>query len=54
MKKGFTDWLHQASPDIICLQEIKAMENQVAVEAIEKAGYPFDIGSAPKKKAIVV
>ena len=30
MKKGFTDWLHQASPDVICLQEIKAMEDQVA------------------------
>ena len=50
MKKGFTDWLHQASPDIICLQEIKAMENQVAVEAIEKAGYPYRYWFSAQKK----
>lgn len=52
MKKGFTDWLHQASPDIICLQEIKAMENQVAVEAIEKAGYPYRYWFSAQKKRL--
>ena len=36
MKKGLTEWLQQANPDVICLQETKAMEDQVAVEEIEK------------------
>ena len=31
MKKGLVDWLQQAAPDVICLQEIKAMEEQVDV-----------------------
>ena len=30
--KGFLDWLQAANPDIICLQEIKAMESQVPTE----------------------
>jgi exonuclease III len=26
IKKGFIDWLQQADPDVICLQEIKASQ----------------------------
>ena len=43
MKKGLTEWLQQANPDIICLQETKAMEDQVAVEEIEKAGLSISL-----------
>jgi exodeoxyribonuclease-3 len=50
MKKGLTEWLQQANPDIICLQETKAMEDQVAVEEIEKAGYPFHYWFSAQKK----
>lgn len=28
-RKGFTDWVSQSNPDIICLQELRAMEHQV-------------------------
>ena len=50
MKKGFTDWLQQANPDVICLQEIKAMKEQVDVEAIEQAGYPYHYWFSAQKK----
>ena len=50
MKKGLVDWLQQAAPDVICLQEIKAMEEQVDVEAIEQAGYPYHYWFSAQKK----
>ena len=50
MKKGFAEWLQQADPDVICLQEIKALEEQVDVEAIEKAGYPYHYWFSAQKK----
>jgi len=28
-RKGFTDWLDKSKPDIICLQELKALEHQI-------------------------
>ncbi len=38
-KKGFLDWLKQADADIVCLQEIKAKEEQVPVELLSLTGY---------------
>lgn len=32
-------WLKQSSPDVVCLQELKAPEEKFPVEAINKAGY---------------
>ncbi|HEX9152340.1 MAG TPA: endonuclease/exonuclease/phosphatase family protein, partial [Flavobacterium sp.] len=37
ISKGFIDWLQHANPDVICLQEIKATEDQIPVDAIAKA-----------------
>lgn len=48
--KGFLDWLQAANPDIICLQEIKALESQVPTEAIEAAGYPYQYYFSAEKK----
>ena len=48
--KGFLDWLMQANPDVICLQEIKATEDQIDTEAISKAGYPFQYYYSAQKK----
>lgn len=39
--KGFLDWIQEENPDIICLQEIKAQEHQLPLDAIKEAGYPF-------------
>ncbi|MFH1850740.1 MAG: exodeoxyribonuclease III [Candidatus Neomarinimicrobiota bacterium] len=37
--KGLTDWLNTAQPDILCLQETKAREEQVPTELLTAAGY---------------
>jgi len=50
MKKGFIDWLQQANPDVICIQETKAMEEQVDVSAIVDAGYPYHYWYSAQKK----
>ena len=48
--KGFIEWLQQANPDVICLQEIKATEEQIPVSDIEKAGYPYQYYYPATKK----
>src|SRR5690606_31298218 len=50
MRKGFLDWLQAANPDVICIQETKANFDQVEVEAIEKAGYPYHYWHSAVKK----
>ncbi|WP_121967448.1 exodeoxyribonuclease III [Myroides sp. N17-2] len=41
INKGFIDWIQEENPDVICLQEIKAKEDQVPVADIAAAGYPY-------------
>ena len=50
MNKGFVDWLQTVSPDIICLQETKAMEEQVDTQLFEEAGYPYHYWFSAQKK----
>lgn len=50
MKKGFIEWLISANPDVICLQEIKAIKSQVDIEAIEHAGYKYNYWFSAEKK----
>ena len=38
MSKGFVSWLVATNPDVICLQEIKAMEDQIDTEALAEGG----------------
>lgn len=38
-KKGFLDWLRKESPDVCCLGEIKAVEDQIPGELREIEGY---------------
>lgn len=49
MRKGFIEWLQQADPDVICIQETKANKDQVDIELIEEAGYHHYWFSAEKK-----
>ena len=49
LNKGFYDWLDAAQPDVICLQEIKAMESQVETSVFEELGYQHYWHSAQKK-----
>ena len=50
MKKGLLEWLQQANPDVICIQETKANVDQVDVAQIEAAGYPFHYWYSAQKK----
>ena len=50
INKGFLDWLQQANPDVICLQEIKATEDQIPVMEIQLAGYPYQYYFSAQKK----
>ena len=50
ISKGFLTWLEQANPDVICLQEIKAMKEQVPVEEFEKLGYHYNYWFSAQKK----
>ena len=50
LKKGFIDWLKSANPDVICLQEIKAQEDQLDMSVFEAAGYTYNYWFSAQKK----
>lgn len=49
MGKGLIDWMQQAKPDILCVQEIKASPDQVGVFEFEELGYEHFWYPAQKK-----
>ena len=49
LNKGFADWLNAADPDVICLQETKAIEEQIDTALFEQLGYKHFWHSAQKK-----
>lgn len=49
MSKGWLDWVKSVNPDIICLQEIKAMKEQLNLDDFTNAGYKQYWFSAEKK-----
>ncbi|MBX3164128.1 MAG: exodeoxyribonuclease III [Bacteroidetes bacterium] len=49
MSKGLIDWMKQAAPDVLCLQEIKATPEQVGVFELEELGYHHYWYPAQKK-----
>ncbi|MEM1001474.1 MAG: exodeoxyribonuclease III [Bacteroidota bacterium] len=50
INKGFIDWLVAANPDVICLQEIKAMKEQLDLSLFEDAGYKYHYWFSAQKK----
>lgn len=50
IKKGFLDWLQAANPDVICLQEIKALEEQLNLQDFVDAGYHYNYWFSAQKK----
>ncbi|MBF24975.1 MAG: exodeoxyribonuclease III [Flavobacteriales bacterium] len=48
VRKGFLNWIETESPDVICLQEIKANTDQFDVRLFEKLGYNCYWHSAKK------
>lgn len=49
ISKGFLAWLESTSPDVICLQEIKANTDQIPLMEIEMLGYHHYWFPAQKK-----
>lgn len=47
--KGFDKWLTAENPDIICIQEIKALQEQVVTTFLDTLGYHHFWFSAQKK-----
>jgi exodeoxyribonuclease-3 len=50
VNKGFIDWLKSANPDVICLQEIKALKEQLDLEIFAEAGYHYNYWFSAQKK----
>lgn len=50
ISKGFINWLEQAKPDVVCLQEIKATPDQLPLLDFEMAGYPYHYWFPATKK----
>ncbi|QRM88435.1 exodeoxyribonuclease III [Lacinutrix sp. WUR7] len=50
LKKDFIGWLKAADPDVICLQEIKAMEEQLDIDVFVEAGYKYNYWFSAQKK----
>jgi exodeoxyribonuclease-3 len=50
LNKGFIDWLQAVDPDVVCLQEIKAMKDQLDLSVFEAAGYAFNYWYSAQKK----
>ncbi|MBI2464484.1 exodeoxyribonuclease III [Candidatus Peregrinibacteria bacterium] len=50
MRNGFLKWLHKEQPDIVCIQETKALQNQLPKELIHPDGYHTFWHSADLKK----
>ena len=50
MNKGFTQWLEIVSPDVLCLQEIKATKDQIDIEKFHELGYQYNHWFSAEKK----
>lgn len=50
LNKGFIDWLKSANPDVICLQEIKALKEQLDLDVFTKVGYKYNYWYSAQKK----
>ncbi len=48
LKKNFLTWFQNDSPDILCLQEIKAMASQLPPDVLRFPGYDVQICSAER------
>ncbi len=49
INKGLLEWLNATKPDVLCLQEIKAQENQIPLLDFEELGYHHYWFPAKKK-----
>ncbi|WKV13282.1 exodeoxyribonuclease III [Marivirga harenae] len=48
-RKGLSEWLQAEQPDVFCIQELKANQDQIDVSVFENLGYHIYWHSAEKK-----
>ncbi len=48
IRKGFYDWLDEGDFDVVCLQEVKALDTQVDLEPLRALGYEYAWHAAEK------
>ena len=48
--KGLFDWLQVVDADVVCLQEIKALEEQIDTEGLKAIGYEYQHYFSAEKK----
>jgi len=49
IKKGFREYVEAEQPDMLCLQETKAQEDQLELDWVHELGYHMTFNSAVKK-----
>ena len=49
-RKGFLDWFEEERPDILCIQETRANEDQFPADLREMEGYHKFYSSAEEKR----
>lgn len=49
VSKGLYEWMEKEQPDVLCLQEIKAQEDQIDLLSIQGLGYNYYLHPAEKK-----
>jgi exodeoxyribonuclease-3 len=49
VKKGFLEWLNKEKPDVLCIQETKAQQEQIPIFEFNESGYNVYTFSAQKK-----
>ncbi|MDR2084207.1 MAG: exodeoxyribonuclease III [Bacteroidales bacterium] len=50
LNKGLLDWLKKVDPDVLCLQEIKALESDIDLNLFRELGYEHIIINSAQKK----
>ena len=50
LNKGWINWVNEIAPDIICLQEIKAQEDQLDLSVFQNAGFSHNFFHSAQKK----
>ncbi len=48
-RKGFLDWMKETKPDVLFLQEVKALPEQLPDEILNVKGYEFHLHAAKRK-----
>ena len=50
LRKGFLDWLSAADPDVLCIQETKARQEQLDTDLFRALGYEHQFWFSAQKK----